>query len=121
MTRRESRQITVGGVKIGGGAPVSIQSMTNTDTRDAKATIEQIERLTDAGCEILRVAVPDMAAALSRSSLSARTAKSLSTIRSMMQSKPVSIRSFSLSAAISMMISLKSSENGWKKNLPEKE
>ena len=57
------RQVTVGGVKIGGDAPISIQSMTNTDTRDVEATVSQIARLTDAGCEIIRVAVPDMEAA----------------------------------------------------------
>ncbi len=57
------RIVDVGGVKIGGDYPVSIQSMTNTDTRDAKSTIEQIKRLSEAGCEIIRVAVPDMEAA----------------------------------------------------------
>jgi len=60
---RVSRRIYVGGVAIGGGAPVSVQSMTNTDTRDAPATIEQIRRLQDAGCELVRVAVPDQDAA----------------------------------------------------------
>ena len=63
MERRKSRRIIVGGVAIGGDAPVSIQSMTNTDTRNAAATIAQIERLVQAGCEIVRVAVPDRAAA----------------------------------------------------------
>ena len=63
MERRKSRRILVGGVAVGGDAPVTIQSMTNTDTRDAKATIAQINQLADAGCEIVRVAVPDMAAA----------------------------------------------------------
>jgi (E)-4-hydroxy-3-methylbut-2-enyl-diphosphate synthase len=58
-----SRQITVGGVKIGGGAPVSIQSMTNTPTHDAAATLRQIRALAAAGCEIVRVAVPDRKAA----------------------------------------------------------
>lgn len=57
------REVNVGGVKIGGSNPVSIQSMTNTDTRDVKATVEQITRLQTAGCEIIRVAVPDMEAA----------------------------------------------------------
>ncbi|MBO4363985.1 MAG: flavodoxin-dependent (E)-4-hydroxy-3-methylbut-2-enyl-diphosphate synthase [Clostridia bacterium] len=61
--REQTRQVAVGGVKIGGGAPVTVQSMTNTDTRDAKATVEQIKRLQEAGCEIVRVAVPDMEAA----------------------------------------------------------
>ena len=60
-----TRQICVGGVKIGGGAPVSIQSMTNTPTHDVEATLAQIQALTAAGCEIVRLAVPDMAAARS--------------------------------------------------------
>jgi len=55
--RRESRPVSVGGVVVGGGAPVSVQSMTNTDTRDVSATLAQIDRLTDAGCEIVRVAI----------------------------------------------------------------
>ncbi|MDR1241458.1 MAG: flavodoxin-dependent (E)-4-hydroxy-3-methylbut-2-enyl-diphosphate synthase [Deltaproteobacteria bacterium] len=59
---RKSLQINVGGVKIGGSAPVAVQSMTNTDTRDAQATLAQISRLAEAGCEIVRVAVPDAAA-----------------------------------------------------------
>ena len=58
-----TRQICVGGVKIGGGAPVSIQSMTNTPTHDVEATLAQVQALTAAGCEIVRLAVPDMAAA----------------------------------------------------------
>ena len=58
-----SKQILVGGVPIGGGAPVSIQSMCSTKTHDVAATVEQILRLEEAGCEIIRVAVPDMAAA----------------------------------------------------------
>lgn len=57
------RTVNVGGVKIGGNSPVSIQSMTNTDTKDVKKTVEQIKRLSLAGCEIVRVAVPDMEAA----------------------------------------------------------
>ena len=59
----KTREVNIGGVKIGGGNPVVIQSMCNTDTRDVDATVEQVARLTDAGCEIIRVAVPDMAAA----------------------------------------------------------
>lgn len=58
-----TRQVLVGSVPMGGGAPVTIQSMTNTDTRDARATIEQIHRLETAGCEIVRAAVFDMDAA----------------------------------------------------------
>ncbi|HET7058360.1 MAG TPA: flavodoxin-dependent (E)-4-hydroxy-3-methylbut-2-enyl-diphosphate synthase [Nitrospiraceae bacterium] len=63
ITRRKTRQIQVGKVKIGGDAPVSVQSMTTTDTRDVNATMEQIRRLEEAGCELIRVAVPDMEAA----------------------------------------------------------
>lgn len=63
MERKLTRQIKVGDVPVGGGAPVSVQSMTNTDTRDIKATVGQIKRLSEAGCEIIRVAVPDMEAA----------------------------------------------------------
>lgn len=58
-----TRQILVGGVPVGGGAPVTIQSMTNTRTDDVRATVDQILRLEEAGCQIIRVAVPDMAAA----------------------------------------------------------
>ena len=58
-----TKQILVGGVPVGGGAPVSIQSMTNTRTDDVAATVEQIRRLEAAGCQIVRVAVPDRAAA----------------------------------------------------------
>jgi len=63
--RKKMHQISVGPVKIGGSAPVSVQSMTKTDTRDARATLAQIRRLEKAGCEIIRVAVPDEAAAAS--------------------------------------------------------
>ena len=58
-----TKQIMVGGVPIGGGAPVTIQSMTNTRTDDVEATLHQIRTLAAAGCEIIRVAGPDMAAA----------------------------------------------------------
>ena len=63
--RKKTCQIHVGPVCIGGTAPVSVQSMTKTDTRDARATLAQIHRLEKAGCEIIRVAVPDEAAAAS--------------------------------------------------------
>lgn len=63
MQRKKTREVNVGGVKIGGGSRISIQSMCNTDTRDAASTIAQIIRLEEAGCEIIRVAVPDMEAA----------------------------------------------------------
>ncbi len=58
-----TKQINVGGVLVGGGAPVTIQSMTNTPTQDVPATVAQIKKLAAAGCEIVRVAVPDMEAA----------------------------------------------------------
>ena len=58
-----TKQILVGGVPVGGGAPVTIQSMTNTPTEDVQATTAQIRRLAAAGCQIVRVAVPTMAAA----------------------------------------------------------
>lgn len=61
--RRNKRVVNIGGVKIGGDNPVAIQSMCNTDTRDVKATVNQIRALEDAGCELIRVAVPDMEAA----------------------------------------------------------
>ena len=58
-----TRQVNVGGVTVGGGAPIRIQSMNNTKTSDVKATLDQIYKLKDAGCDITRVAVPDQAAA----------------------------------------------------------
>ncbi len=63
IKRKATKQIKVGGVPIGGDAPIVVQSMTNTDTRDIDATVSQIERLCAAGCEIIRVAVLDTAAA----------------------------------------------------------
>src|SRR5258708_26323751 len=60
VMRRKTRQIHVGNVAIGGDAPVAVQSMTTTYTRDVKNTLEQIYRLEDVGCEIVRVAVPEM-------------------------------------------------------------
>jgi len=62
MKRRRTRQISIGGVTIGGDAPISVQSMTKTDTRDVDKTVAQIGRLEAAGCEILRVAIPDRVA-----------------------------------------------------------
>lgn len=62
--RRVSKQIDVGGVKVGGIAPITVQSMTKTDTRDVAATVNQICELQEVGCEIVRCAVPDMDAAL---------------------------------------------------------
>lgn len=63
MERRVTRQLEVGKVKVGGSAPIAVQSMTNTKTSDPVATLEQIRRLAEAGCDIVRCAVPDMAAA----------------------------------------------------------
>jgi len=61
--RPETRQLQVGRVAVGGGAPCSVQSMCSTDTRDISSTLAQIQRLTDVGCEIVRCAVPDADAA----------------------------------------------------------
>ncbi|MBR5094448.1 MAG: flavodoxin-dependent (E)-4-hydroxy-3-methylbut-2-enyl-diphosphate synthase [Oscillospiraceae bacterium] len=62
--REETRQIALGGLKIGGGAPVSVQSMCNTKTWDVAATVQQIKELRAAGCEIVRLAIPDERSAL---------------------------------------------------------
>ncbi|WP_343115465.1 flavodoxin-dependent (E)-4-hydroxy-3-methylbut-2-enyl-diphosphate synthase [Ostreiculturibacter nitratireducens] len=61
ISRRNSRQIMVGNVPVGGDAPISVQTMTNTDTSDAKATIEQVQRAAVAGADIVRVSTPDEA------------------------------------------------------------
>jgi (E)-4-hydroxy-3-methylbut-2-enyl-diphosphate synthase len=61
--RRKTRLISVGSVHIGGNSKVSVQSMTKTDTRDVRSTVKQIATLAKAGCEIIRIAVPDMDAA----------------------------------------------------------
>ena len=58
-----SKAVHCGDIQIGGGAPVSIQSMTNVDTRDTEALVRQIEQLADAGCQIVRCAIPDVEAA----------------------------------------------------------
>ena len=63
MNRRNSKVIQIGDVFVGGNAPIAVQSMTKTDTRDTKSTIDQIKELEDCGCEIIRCAVPDMEAA----------------------------------------------------------
>ena len=57
--RRKSKKINVGGVAIGGDAPISVQSMTNTDTHDVEATYRQVEALAAAGCDIVRITAPD--------------------------------------------------------------
>lgn len=63
INRRKSKQISIGGVKIGGDAPISVQSMCNTDTRDVQKTLSQINELTQAGCELVRLAVLNKEAA----------------------------------------------------------
>lgn len=63
IQRRKSRKIRVGNVEIGGDAPISVQSMLTNDTRDIRESVNQIKRLADAGCEIIRLAVPDREAA----------------------------------------------------------
>ena len=67
--RKRKREISLGGVTIGGNAPISVQSMTKTDTRNVSSTVKQIHQLEKAGCEIIRVAVPDLKAAKSLSSI----------------------------------------------------
>ncbi|MDP6415777.1 MAG: flavodoxin-dependent (E)-4-hydroxy-3-methylbut-2-enyl-diphosphate synthase, partial [Gammaproteobacteria bacterium] len=63
IIRRKTRQIMVGDVAVGGDAPISVQSMTNTETTDVDATLQQIDRLVTAGVDIVRVSVPSMDAA----------------------------------------------------------
>ena len=71
-TRNETKIINIGGVQIGGGNPIAIQSMTNTKTHDVEATVNQILKLEEAGCEIVRVAVPDEQAARAISDITKR-------------------------------------------------
>ncbi|MBM3183272.1 MAG: 4-hydroxy-3-methylbut-2-en-1-yl diphosphate synthase, partial [Chloroflexi bacterium] len=61
--RRRSKSIRIGDVTIGGDAPIAVQSMTKTDTRDIRATTAQIKELANCGCEIVRIAIPDTEAA----------------------------------------------------------
>ena len=63
MKRKITKKIRIGDIHIGGNSPISVQSMTNTDTRDIKATLNQIKELEDSGCDIVRIAIPDMEAA----------------------------------------------------------
>ena len=63
IQRRKSKQIQIGNIKIGGDAPISVQSMTNTDTRDIKSTLKQINNLAEAGCELVRLAILNAEAA----------------------------------------------------------
>tara|TARA_Y100000590_G_scaffold332710_2_gene378294 strand:- start:453 stop:1586 length:1134 start_codon:yes stop_codon:yes gene_type:complete len=73
MARRVTKAVNVGSIKVGGDAPITVQSMTKTDTRDVKATVNQILELEDAGCEIIRCAVPDMEAANALSAIKKET------------------------------------------------
>jgi (E)-4-hydroxy-3-methylbut-2-enyl-diphosphate synthase len=72
--RKKTRKIFVGSLPVGGGSPISVQSMTKTDTRDVKATVKQIRSLQKAGCEIIRIAVPDLDAAKALGSIKKRVA-----------------------------------------------
>ena len=74
INKKKTRQIRVGNVPIGGGAPIAVQSMTNTLTADVDSTVSQIVRLQDAGCEIVRVAVPDEASATAIAAIKQRVA-----------------------------------------------
>src|SRR2546430_8856353 len=76
VMRRKSRQIRVGNVAIGGDAPIAVQSMTTTYTRDVESTVAQIHRLEDVGCEIVRVAVPEKEDALAIGEIKKRDRKS---------------------------------------------
>ncbi|MEA4901493.1 flavodoxin-dependent (E)-4-hydroxy-3-methylbut-2-enyl-diphosphate synthase [Desulfitobacterium sp.] len=73
MPRKQTKAVKIGNVTIGGGAPIVIQSMTNTDTRDIEATLRQIEALARAGCEVVRVAVLDQDAAYSIKEITAKS------------------------------------------------
>ncbi|ART62462.1 flavodoxin-dependent (E)-4-hydroxy-3-methylbut-2-enyl-diphosphate synthase [Kushneria marisflavi] len=79
IVRRKSRQIHVGNVPVGGDAPISVQSMTNTNTLDVDATVEQIERIAAAGGDIVRVSVPDMDCAEAFGKIKQRTSVPLVT------------------------------------------
>ena len=72
MYRRKSRQLKLGNMFIGGDAPISVQSMTNTKTENVEATVNQIKELTALGCDIIRCAVPDLSAALALSAIKAQ-------------------------------------------------
>src|SRR5207247_9839136 len=73
ITRKATRSVMVRDIRIGGGAPVVVQSMTKTDTTDVDATIRQIEEMVEAGCEIVRIAVPDDDAAAAMKKIRKRT------------------------------------------------
>jgi (E)-4-hydroxy-3-methylbut-2-enyl-diphosphate synthase len=71
--RDKTRPVQIGALQVGGGAPIAVQSMTNTDTRDVEATCDQIQRLAAAGCDIVRVAIPDQKAAQALGSIRQKT------------------------------------------------
>ena len=73
IARRQCKPIRVGKVTVGGNAPIVVQSMTKTDTRDVQATVDQINELADCGCEIARVAIPDLEAAQAISTIRKKT------------------------------------------------
>lgn len=73
ITRRKSIGFNIGNVAIGAGAPISVQSMCNTDTRDVKATLKQIEQVAEVGCELIRLAVLDMDAAIALKDIVAKS------------------------------------------------
>ena len=69
IKRKKTKPVFLGRVQIGGDAPIAVQSMTSTDTRNVRATVRQIRKLEEAGCEIVRVAVPDREAAAALSGI----------------------------------------------------
>jgi (E)-4-hydroxy-3-methylbut-2-enyl-diphosphate synthase len=73
QARRRSRQINIGDVKIGGDAPIAVQSMTATDTANVEATVRQVQELAEAGCDVVRIAVPDKEAAAALPDIVAQT------------------------------------------------
>ncbi len=73
IERRKSRRIYIGDVPVGDGAPIAVQSMTNTDTNDVMATLDQIAALAEAGCEMVRVAIPDRSCIAPLSKIVARS------------------------------------------------
>ena len=72
-TRRKTRVVNIGSIKIGGDNPIAVQSMTTSDTRDPQATIDQILALEEVGCDIVRIAVPDLTAAKAIGTIKAAT------------------------------------------------
>jgi (E)-4-hydroxy-3-methylbut-2-enyl-diphosphate synthase len=89
IVRRKSRQIRVGDVLVGGDAPISVQSMTNTPTSDAKATIEQIRGLEEAGADIVRVSCPDEESTAAMPEISAEFASRMVTANALARTSSV--------------------------------